>query len=219
MSSADHDSFRSADMRQYEREWDSMPAALQAQLARQGIQGPIRESPTPINYAVKAPDLESILAEKNPYRPDSFTQEEDPSTSNADCRPQVADAVLRVLYVLTNSRNPELRLQTDLLLALINRVDAKSQAEIGRKHGLSRAAISKRLRDMRAGEFLQGLVGTHFGGDKSISNHAKTRATRVHRETIRILCKAPSKPSPMALARLRRATSTSSISNPASSEI
>jgi len=55
------------------------------------------------------------------------------------------------------------------------------QAAIARKYGLTRAAISKRLRDMRKGEFLGGLEIYFFGGKEDVSEKARTRAIRVHK--------------------------------------
>jgi len=91
-----------------------------------------------------------------------------------------AEAVLRVLQVLTGSEHPSLRLSADCLLALINRSEEKSQAEIARRYGLTRAAISKRMRDMRRGRFLQGLEIYFFGGREDVSQKARERAIRVH---------------------------------------
>lgn len=119
---------------------------------------------------------------------------DDPCEVSSDCRQEAAQAVLRVLYALTGSRHPDLRLATDCLLALINRTEEKSQAAIARKYGLTRAAISKRMRDMRKGEFLGGLEIYFFGGREEDSKAARTRATRVHNnhKEQQNLCKAPS---------------------------
>lgn len=113
---------------------------------------------------------------------------DDPPQAGEAAEIAAADAVLRVLQVLCNARHPGLKLSADCLLALVNRSDEKSQAAIGRKHGLSRAAISKRLRDMRKGRFLGDLEMFFFGGRREDSERARIRATRVHRER-KELCK------------------------------
>jgi len=163
--------------RNYLKAWDALTYTERCRLHKNGISGP--------------------LLAKTP-RPKMGQEERDPFSTIEDSCPDhryfdepaeeetvlqiAAEAVLRVLYILTKSRHPQLRLSTDLLLALINRSDEKSQSAIARKYGLTRAAISKRLRDMRRGEYLQGLEIYFFGGKRDVSQQARTRAIRVHKQ-------------------------------------
>lgn len=121
----------------------------------------------------------------------------DPSEQSEERRFSAQESVLRVLHILTDSRHPSLRLATDCLLALINRQDGdlKTQAAIARKHGLTRAAVQKRLSDMRAGEYLGGLESYFFGGTKAASEQARTRALREHDFKRQQRCKLPQTPS------------------------
>jgi hypothetical protein len=95
----------------------------------------------------------------------------------------------------------ELRMQADCLMAINNRSDESSQADIARKYNLTRAAISKRLRDMRRGQFLANLRNFFFGGKPDASQAAKVRALRVHKEQQPHKTKCNQKPSPFELAR------------------
>lgn len=106
---------------------------------------------------------------------------DDPPEECADFRTAQADAVLRVLYLLTNQQHPGLRLAADCLLAIVNRSEEKSLAAIARKHGLTRSAVSKRMRDIRFGRTLAGNVDCFFfGGNPEVSKKARERALRVH---------------------------------------
>lgn len=108
-----------------------------------------------------------------------FEEEEEISKKEEE-RKDAATAVLKVLYLLTGSNHPQLRLVTDCLLAMINRTEEKSQAAIARKYGLTRAAVSKRMRDMRKGNFLGNLEIYFFGGREDLSEAARARAIDYH---------------------------------------
>lgn len=92
-----------------------------------------------------------------------------------------SDVILHVLYALTLANHPTTRRRAGMVLAIINRTEAKSQAEIGRQQSLTRAAISKEMRDMRH-LFLKTLQIYNFGGKASVSEQARERAIRVHKE-------------------------------------
>jgi hypothetical protein len=130
-----------------------------------------------------------------------FFDEEPEEKENSKYK--AAEAVLRVLQVLTGSEHPSLRLSADCLLAMINRSEEKSQAEIARRYGLTRAAISKRMRDMRKGKFLGGLEIYFFGGREEVSKKARERAIRVHNQQKGKQCKTT--PSLLDLARQNQA--------------
>lgn len=125
----------------------------------------------------------------------------DEPTHDMVSRADLQEAILRVLYTLCNARHPKLRLATDCLIAIINKSDETCQAAIGRKHGLTRAAISKRLRDMRSGEYLEELEVYYFGGRPEVAKSSKARAIRVHKELEPHKKKCKMKPSPYQLAR------------------
>lgn len=191
--------------REYLAAWDNLTATERGQMAKHGIFGPLRIDRGPVNYlscgeghdpfagiAAATPDFDQMLD-----RPLDGSHPPVPPTDRA----LAAEAVTRVLYILTASRHPRLRVAADCLLAAaLGRSDEKSQAEIGRKYGLTRAAISKRMRQMRSGDLLGGLEIYYFGGRKNIAYQARERAKRVHRER-RILCnQLKTKPSPLRLA-------------------
>lgn len=113
-------------------------------------------------------------------------------TAGVDTRYAVSQTVLRVLYTLTGSRHPDLRLATDCLLAIINYTEEKSGAAIARKYKLTRAAVNKRMQEMRKGRFLNGLEVYFFGGKPEDSERARERATRVHKQQ-KLLCKPTTK--------------------------
>ncbi len=118
-------------------------------------------------------------------------------------RADLQESVLRILYILCAARHPKLRMTADCLIAIINKSNYSCQAAIARKYNVSRAAISKRMRSMRQGEFLGDLEMYYFGGRPEVSAAARIRANRVHKEQNIHKIKCKLKPSPFQLARLR----------------
>lgn len=112
--------------------------------------------------------------------PESVRHHDDPS-SREEASIDAAEAILKVLYILSGSSHPGLKLATDCLLAIINRTEERSQAAIARKYNLTRSAVSKRMRELRKGD-LGNLSIYLFGGRKEVSEKARARATRVHQE-------------------------------------
>lgn len=168
-----------------------------------------------VKFGGKPDGHDGSTEDRDPYAPisllDWYAQEnrdhrdeEEPKSKDMVLRRDIQEAVLRVLYTLCNARHPKLRLATDCLLAIINKSDESSQAEIARKHGLSRAAISKRLRDMRSCEFLEELEIYYFGGRLEVAEASQTRAKRVHKQIEPYKTKCKAKPSPFELARSRK---------------
>lgn len=90
------------------------------------------------------------------------------------------ESILLTLQLL-DKMCPKYRVQVACIMAAINRVDdAKSLADIGRKHGLTRAAVSKRKREICKHD-LNGLLSCYFfGGRPDQSHKSRERATRVH---------------------------------------
>lgn len=161
--------------------WENASPEFLADCKRLGIEPDIgRQQTGAINHDNDDHDPFATIASPQPDRYfDDPPEPEPPSQS----RINAAEAVLRVLFVLTGDNNPALRRRADCLLAIINRTEERSQAEIARKYGLTRAAISKEMRDMRKGNYLSGLEIFYFGGRKDVSDAARKRALRVHKET------------------------------------
>jgi hypothetical protein len=187
----------SARDREYLQAWEQLTPEQRKEMAAVGITGPLPIERGPVNRSPRDEDEHDPFAHLAASTPDRYF--DDPAESTEDSRVLAGEAVLRVLYLLTGSRHPGLRLATDCLLAIINRSDEKSQAAIARKYGLTRAAVSKRLRDMRAGEFLDGLEIYFFGGKQDVAAKARVRAKRVHRKRKTLAEKTPSKPGLFAL--------------------
>jgi hypothetical protein len=183
----------SARDREYLEAFDSLSAEQREEMRKAGITGAMLDRFGPVN---RDPDD----VKKDPFAriadPAPWPGHEPEPESATDSRKTTAEAVLRVLYLLTGSRHPGLRLATDCLLALVNKTEEASQAAIARKHGLTRAAVSKRLRDMRKGTLLGGLEVYFFGGREEASEAARSRAIRVHNQR-KTKCKQ--KPSPFQL--------------------
>ncbi|MBE2203067.1 MAG: hypothetical protein IAE94_01830 [Chthoniobacterales bacterium] len=148
--------------REYCAAWDSLPEDARLQLAAQGVTGPL---------------LPECSREETPAAPL-------PSSNDAPLAVEydAAESVLRVLQILTSSHHPSLRLAADCLLLIINRSDEKNEAAVAKKHGITRAAVSKRIREMRKGRFLDGFEIHYFGGRRADSERARVRALRVHKQ-------------------------------------
>lgn len=160
--------------------WENAPPEFLADCKRLNIDPDIgRKQSGPVNHDHDDKDVFATIA--TPQSDREFDEPEPEEKS--DAKFSAAEAVLRVLYVLAGAKHPSLRLRADCLLAIINRTENRSQAEIARKYGLTRAAISKTMRDMRKGDYLAGLEIFFFGGRKDTSEAARTRAIRVHQET------------------------------------
>lgn len=185
--------------RAYLKAWDTLTPEMRGQMARHGITGPLAvgNDSRPVGRSEEERDPFATMA-----APATERYFDEPEQDLDAGRELAGEAVLRVLYILTASRHPGLRLATDCLLAAaLNRSDEKNQAAIARKHGLTRAAVQKRMRDMRKGEMLGGLECYFFGGREDVSEKARTRATRVHKRR-KELCKTQNqKPSLLALTK------------------
>ena len=119
------------------------------------------------------------------------------------CREDLHEIGTHMIQDACDSDSMKLRLQAACLVAINNRSEETSQAAIARKYGLTRAALSRRLRDMRQGLFLKGLRNFHFGGNPELAEKSRVRAIRVHNysKQNKELCKTTIKPSPFHLAR------------------
>jgi hypothetical protein len=164
--------------RDYMDAWENADPEWRKQVAEMGLAPDLGKQGGPVIRDDEDHDPFATIAAPQPDR--YFDDEPEPEETPISRNP--ADAVLRVLYVLTGSKHPSLRLRAECLLAIINRTEETSQAAIARKHGLTRAAISKTMRDMRKGEYLAGLEIFFFGGRQDVSEQARTRAIRVHQQ-------------------------------------
>jgi hypothetical protein len=189
-------SYLSQQDREYLEAWDTLTEEQRAEMKAAGINGPMLDRQGPVNHS--ADDVDPFATIPAPGAMPGEAMDAAEPTDEGDAREMAAQAVLRVLYTLTGSRHPGLRLSTDCLLAIINRTEEKSQAAIARKYGLTRAAVSKRMRDMRKGSFLGGLEIFFFGGREDVSEASRARAIRVHnKRKENTQCKQ--KPSPFAI--------------------
>ena len=162
--------------REYMDAWENGDPEFLKSAAKMGIGPDLGKQSGPINHD-PSPDVFATIA-----APQSDREFDEPEPFENNPHHSAAESVLRVLYVLCGANHPSLRLRADCLLAIINRTENRSQAEIARKYGLTRAAISKTMRDMRKGNHLAGLEIFFFGGRRDVSEKAKARATRVHQE-------------------------------------
>jgi hypothetical protein len=167
--------------REYLAAWENMSPEQRRELEAAGIQGPLL-------YRDGTPQKS-----EDKYEP--LANAADQTHGEAESS-KVADAVLQVLYILTQSRHPRLRMSAEILTAIIGRTEEKSQAAIARKFGLTRAAVNKHFQNMRKSPGLAGLEVFIFGGRPEVSEACRSRALRVHAQKKKTLCKqAPTAPS------------------------
>jgi len=156
--------------RRAQEEWDAMPAEQKAACRAAGFPGPTIES-----------DRRPVRRNGEDHDPFATIATPDLPTRVGRKYEDAETAVLRVLQILCDSEHQSLAIQAELLLAHINRSDVRSQAEIARKYGLTRAAINKRMRDIRRNRHLSGLELYFFGGRKEVSDRCRQRAIDDHR--------------------------------------
>jgi hypothetical protein len=126
---------------QYEAAWKTLTAAQRKQMSKLGITGP--DKPT---YRTGKPDQETYIeraaAVRDSERYDAIESVDGDTTTAVD--QEALWAALRRLVALIESED-NIRLSMDCFSLVTNmHYSGESMAEIARRHGVTRAAVSKR---------------------------------------------------------------------------
>ena len=120
------------------------------------------------------------------------------------------EAAIQLLQAITNSRDRKTAMRAECYLAVINR-KPESQTEIARKYGVTRAAVSKVIVQIKddIGPDVWNKVGLptparHMKSDTARESYRK-RALRIHQIRKDKLCKQPTSNSHTRLSTLRSA--------------
>lgn len=97
------------------------------------------------------------------------------------------EAAIRLLQALQNSYDRKTAMRAECYLAVINR-KAESQTEIAKKYGVTRAAVSKVIVQIK--DELQLPTARHMKSDTARESY-RDRALRIHKERKSKLCKQP----------------------------
>ena len=182
----------------YIEAWAQMDDATRKTLLENGIEGPepdISSTWAYQSYSPDSPDTTMKIISEAPT-PDQYDEPAPPQSS-----PEwifAADAVLKVLQLISKSITPQHRLSAELLLAAIHRTDDHSQAEIARRYNITRSAVNKRLKELRSG--MTGCLSMYgMGGRQVDSTRASIRANEIYAEKREIQNSQPKKPSAFEL--------------------
>ncbi len=169
MSSERYEDRQLARDREYARAWEKLTPAQRRQLAKSGIKGP--ELPV---YRTGKHDEEAILQRAS--TPESAPVEADAGSATVN---DAATALRRIMAeLLASSRTLDLE-----CVSLVLRLDydGSSMTDIAKRHGVTRAAVSKKV--ARYAELLR--TGTAPGQRKLTARKAYARrAHRVHNRNV-----------------------------------
>ena len=112
------------------------------------------------------------------------------------------EAAIRLLQALQNSYDRKTAMRAECYLAVINR-KAESQTEIAKKYGVTRAAVSKVIVQIK--DELQLPTARHMKSDTARESY-RDRALRIHKERKSKLCKQPNSNSFNRISTLRSAS-------------
>ena len=147
----DYEDFQRTRDAQYEAAWNNLTAAQRRQMAKHGITGPAQPA-----YRLHKPDEEAYIEKvAASYDPDHS----EPLAPDGALNEEVLWSALRRLVALIQSQD-KIRLSMDCFSLVTGmQYDGESMADIARRHGITRAAVSKRCVELTDSLGLKPALG------------------------------------------------------------